>query len=160
MSVVFLRGKGGRRPTVPLPSKPMKPLMAITAQALQRVGVVHVKAQPFVVWVVDHESMPTAALLAAASSIVLDLQGYQVPITRVQEVFVLHGPDRSGNLVFVGAAGFRDHAVKPETFLHFPGSKVLLNEGVCLIIRCLSHQLDRLKVWPSLTVKALSCLSS
>ena len=51
----------------------VKPFVAITAQALQGVDVVHVIAQPPIVRVVDDESTPSAALLASASGIVFHL---------------------------------------------------------------------------------------
>ena len=51
----------------------MKPFVAITAEALQKVDVVHVIAEPVVIRVVDDESTPSAALLASASGIVFHL---------------------------------------------------------------------------------------
>ena len=121
-------------------------LMAVTAQALQGVDVVHVIAQPPIVRVVDDESTPSAALLASAPRVMLDLKRYQVPVAGVKIIIIRHAADGRCNLVLVGALGFGYHFEQAEALLHFSGSKVLLHERVCLIVRCLSHLLDRLKV--------------
>ena len=121
--------------------EPVDPLMTVTAEALQGVDVVHVIAQPPIVRVVDDESTPSTALLTPASGVMLDLQGHQVPVASVKVILVRHAADCRRNLVLVDSTGFRDHAIKPKSFLHVPGSKVLLHEGVCLIFRCFSHLL-------------------
>lgn len=126
--------------------EPMKPFMTITAETLQGVDVVHVIAQPPIVRVVDGESTPSAALLASAPRVMLDLKRHQVPVTGVKIIIIRHAADSRRNLVLVGALGFGYHFEQAEALLHFSGTKVLLNEGVCLIFRCLSHLLDRLKV--------------
>ena len=120
--------------------------MTITAETLQGVDVVHVIAKPPIVRVMDDESTPSAALLAAAPRVMLDLKRYKVPVAGVKIITIRHAADGRRNLVLVGALGFGYHFVEAEALLHFSGTKVLLNEGVCLIFRCLSHLLDRLKV--------------
>ena len=76
----------------------------------------------------------------------LDLQGHQVPVASVKVIDIRDAADRRRNLVLVGALGFGYHFEQAQALLHFTGSKVLLHEGVCRIVRCLSHLLDRLKV--------------
>lgn len=125
-------------------------LMAVTAQALQGVDVVHVIAQPPIVRVVDGESTPSAALLASAPRVMLDLKRHQVPVTGVKIIIIRHAADSRRNLVLVGTLGFGYHFEQAEALLHVPRRKVLLNEKVCLIVRCLSHHLDRLKLSLSL----------
>ena len=120
--------------------------MTITAETLQGVDVVHVIAEPPIVRVVDDEFTAVAALFAAASSVMLDLQSNKIPVTRVKVIAVRHAADGRRNLVLVGALGFGYHFVEAEALLHFSGSKVLLHERVCHFVRCLSHLLDRLKV--------------
>ena len=127
--------------------------MTVTAEALQGVDVVHVITEPPIVRVVDDEFTAVAALLTPAAGVMLDLQGHQVPIAGVKVIAVRHAADGRRNLVLVGALGFGYHFVEAEALLHVPGSKVLLHEGVCLIVRCLSHHLDRLKLWLPLTEK-------
>ena len=94
----------------------------------------------------DDESVPSTALLTPASGVMLDLEGNKIPVTRVKIITIRHAADGRRNLVLVGALGFGYHFEQAEALLHFSGTKVLLNEGVCLIFRCLSHLLDRLKV--------------
>lgn len=120
--------------------------MTVTAKALQRIDVVHVIAQPPIIRVVDDEFTAVAALRAAASSVMFDLQSNKIPVTRVKVIAVRHAADGCRNLVLVSATGFRDHLVEAEALLHLTGNKVLLHEGVCLFVRCLSHHLDRLKL--------------
>lgn len=131
----------------------MKTFVAITAETLQGVDVVHVIAKPAVIRMVDDEFTAAAALTAPASGIVLYLHCYQVPVSSAEEVLVRHAADSRRNLVLVGAAGFRDHLVEAEALLHFPRSKVLLNENVCQFLRCLSHHDDRFTMRPNLTVR-------
>ena len=131
----------------------MKPFVAITAEALQKVDVVHVIAEPAVIRVMGYESVSSAALLTATPGVMLHLQSYQVPVASAEVILVRHAADNRRNLVLVGASGFRDHAIKPKSFLHVPGSKVLLNEKVCQFFRCFFHHNDRLVIGPILTVR-------
>lgn len=64
----------------------------------------------------------------------------------MKEFAVWHAADSRRDLAFVGALGFGHHLVEAEALLGFPGSKVLLDEAVCFIVRNLSHHLDRLRL--------------
>ena len=127
--------------------------MTITAETLQGVDVVHVIAEPPIVRVVDDEFTAVAAFLAAAPRVMLDLKRYKVPVAGVKIIIIRHAADGRRNLVLVGALGFGYHFVEAEALLHFSGSKVLLHEGVCRIVRCLSHHDDRFTMGPNLTVR-------
>ena len=103
-------------------------IMALPAQALKRVYMVHFVPDPAVVRMMHNEVMPASAQGAPPVGIVLHLLGNQLPTPGLQVLLLVHLPDRPGNLTLVGPTRFGHHPVQPVALADVAIDQILSNE--------------------------------
>lgn len=103
-------------------------IMALPAQALKLVHMVHFVPDPTIIRVMHDEVMPASTQGAPPVGIVLHLLGDQLPTPGLQVVLVVHLPDRPGDLTLVDPTRFGHHPVQPVALADVAIDQILSNE--------------------------------
>ena len=103
-------------------------IMALPAQALKLVYMVHFVPDPMIIRVMHDEVLPASAQGAPPVGVVLHLLGDQLPTPGLQVLLVVHLPDRPGNLTLVDPTRFGHHPVQPVALADAAIDQILSNE--------------------------------
>ena len=102
----------------------MKTLVAPTAQALQLVGMVHLRTMMAIIRMMHDEVLAGATHGTLPAGVVFDLLGGHVPITGLEEITVRHAANPPVDLLLVGSPGIGNHAIEAIPFTGAAGSQI------------------------------------